>query len=153
MKKVLFLGFLLCLPLPLNANDVCSPPAAPVPSLAVEPVNQDFDYVVYLTHAGDGSGRIFVNYTRRDNGQLGTVIAEYRVSQNPDKADAGSERVLLEIGQPYDNHNGGLIKFGPDGFLYIGMGDGGHADDPHGNGQKMDTLSVLSVKTNRASFI
>lgn len=83
------------------------------------------------------NGRFFLNYTA-NRGGLKTIIAEYRAS-SPDIADT-DERMLLEIAQPYPNHNGGLNKFGPDGMLYIGMGDGGSARDPHNNGQRLDTL-------------
>ena len=69
------------------------------------------------------NGRFFVDYTQRGDGA--TVIAEYRVSAaDPDAADAASERILLTIGQPYPNHNGGALRFGPDGYLYIGMATG-----------------------------
>ena len=84
------------------------------------------------------NGRFFVNYTA-NGGRLRTVIAEYRVSDDPNVAER-AERVLLEIDQPYRNHNGGLNLFGPDGMLYIGMGDGGSGGDPHNNGQRLDTL-------------
>ncbi len=84
------------------------------------------------------NGRFFVNYTANGN-RLRTVIAEYRVSDDPNVAQR-TERVLLEIDQPYRNHNGGLSLFGPDGMLYIGMGDGGSGGDPHNNGQRLDTL-------------
>ena len=84
------------------------------------------------------NGRFFVNYTANSD-SLRTVIAEYRVSDAPDVAGR-AERVLLEIAQPYRNHNGGLNLFGPDGMLYIGMGDGGSGGDPHNNGQRLDTL-------------
>jgi glucose/arabinose dehydrogenase len=82
------------------------------------------------------NGRFFVDYTD-ENGD--TVIAEYQrdsaVRANPD-----SERLLLRINQPYSNHNGGQVAFGPDGLLYIGMGDGGSGGDPHNFGQRTDTL-------------
>lgn len=87
------------------------------------------------------NGRFFVNYTRRVNGQLQTVIAEYHVSStNPNVADPNSGKVLLSFDQPFDNHKGGQLAFGPDGFLYICTGDGGSGGDPQGNGQKLTTL-------------
>ncbi len=92
------------------------------------------------------NGRFFVNYTA-DSGSLRTVIAEYRVSDDPDVAGR-SERVLLEIAQPYRNHNGGLNLFGPDRMLYIGMGDGGSGGDPHNNGQRLDTLLGKLLRLN-----
>jgi glucose/arabinose dehydrogenase len=88
------------------------------------------------------NGQFFVNYTRRPDGA--TVIERYTVSSNdPDRADEQSGEVILVIAQPEQNHNGGLIKFGPDGYLYIGMGDGGGAGDRHGtigNGQDLSSL-------------
>ena len=73
------------------------------------------------------NGFFFVNYTDNEGD---TVIARYSVSANPDRADAQSGRVLLRIEQPFPNHNGGQLQFGPDGCLYIGMGDGGAGFDP-----------------------
>ncbi|MCE9571648.1 MAG: PQQ-dependent sugar dehydrogenase [Deltaproteobacteria bacterium] len=85
------------------------------------------------------NGRFYVNYTRTPDGD--TVIAEYTVSGNPDIADPASAREVLVINQPFSNHNGGMIEFGPkDGYLYIGMGDGGDADDPMGNGQNLSAM-------------
>src|SRR5437667_6455103 len=82
--------------------------------------------------------RFFVDYTRRPDGA--TVIAEYRVStSNPNVAQT-SETVLLLIPQPYENHNGGMIEFGPDGYLYIGMGDGGSGNDPQNRAQNPNEL-------------
>ncbi len=92
------------------------------------------------------NGRFFVNYTA--NGEnLRTVIAEYRVSSDPNVAEA-TERVLLRISQPFRNHNGGLNLFGPDGMLYIGMGDGGSGGDPMNNGQRLDTLLGKLLRLN-----
>jgi glucose/arabinose dehydrogenase len=68
------------------------------------------------------------------------VIARYGVSSDSSVADPNSAKILLTIDQPYANHNGGQIAFGPDGYLYIGMGDGGAAGDPHNNGQSLSAL-------------
>jgi glucose/arabinose dehydrogenase len=159
--------------------------------IAFEQVSTTFDQPLYLTHAGDGSGRLFVvekpgriiivrdgeqvsppfldirdrvasaasergllsvafhpdyaqnghffvNYTNLEGH---TVVARYQVSaDNPDQATPESEEILLLIEQPAANHNGGLVKFGPDGYLYIGMGDGGAAGDPWGNAQNGSAL-------------
>ncbi|MFO0983124.1 MAG: PQQ-dependent sugar dehydrogenase [Planctomycetota bacterium] len=80
------------------------------------------------------NGQLFVNYTRAGDGA--TVVARFSVSADPDVADPTSEVVILTIAQPYANHNGGMIAFGPgDGYLYIGMGDGGSGNDPEGRAQ------------------
>ncbi|MDW8140876.1 MAG: PQQ-dependent sugar dehydrogenase [Candidatus Bipolaricaulota bacterium] len=100
------------------------------------------------------NGRFFVNYTARKQNVLKSVIAEYKVSPtNPDIADR-TERVLLEVDQPFANHNGGLNKFGPDGFLYIGLGDGGAAGDPLNAGQSLDTLlgKILRIDVERDPY-
>ena len=81
------------------------------------------------------TGTFFVNYT--DTAGT-TVIA--RFSAAGDRADPASEVVLLRIEQPFANHNGGAMAFGPDGYLYIGMGDGGSAGDPNGNAQSLNSL-------------
>lgn len=92
-------------------------------------------------HPGYASnGYFYVNYTRTGSGgdQLTTVIARYSVSStDPDLADPASAREILTIGQPAANHNGGDIHFGPDGYLYIGMGDGGASS---GTAQNLGTL-------------
>ena len=84
------------------------------------------------------NGSFFVNYTDRNN----TVISRFTVDpDNPDSADPSSEEVLLTFSQPYSNHNGGQLTFGPrDGYLYIATGDGGSGGDPQGNGQNRETL-------------
>jgi len=93
--------------------------------------------------------RFFVNYTSPTGG-LRTVISEFKTGDNPDEADPKSERILLTIRQPYANHKGGNIVFGPDGYLYIGMGDGGSGNDPHGNGQNLSSLlgKMLRIDVN-----
>jgi len=160
------------------------------------PVASGFSRPLYVTHAGDGSGRLFVveqsgairaikdgavlgqpfldvsglisrqalesDYTER--GLLGlafhphyaenglfyinytdvnghSVISRYSVSaDDPDRAEATSATPLLYVEQPYANHNGGQMAFGPDGYLYISLGDGGSGGDPQGNGQNLATL-------------
>jgi glucose/arabinose dehydrogenase len=82
------------------------------------------------------NGFFFVNHT---NLQGNTVVVRYRIA-NPNQADPASARILLTIEQPFSNHQGGQIQFGPDGFLYIGMGDGGSAFDPGCRAQRTDTL-------------
>jgi len=91
--------------------------------------------------------RGFVHYSDR-NGN--TVISELSGSQDGDGApllDAASEQVLLQVQQPFANHNGGQLAFGPDGYLWLGLGDGGSGGDPLGNGQNLDTLlgSILRL--------
>jgi glucose/arabinose dehydrogenase len=95
------------------------------------------------------NGFFFVNYT---NKRGDTTIARYQASDNPDVADSNSARILLTINQPYVNHNGGQLVFGPDGYLYVGMGDGGAANDPHDNGQNLNTLlgKILRLDVDNA---
>ncbi len=89
----------------------------------------------------DTSGRFYINYT---NLAGDTVIARYQVGSNVNQADAASEEILLNIDQPYTNHNGGQMAFGPDGYLYIGMGDGGSGGDPENRAQNpADLLGKL----------
>ena len=80
----------------------------------------------------------YLNYTDRSSD---TVISRFRVSAaSGDRAEPGSEHTLLTVDQPFNNHNGGQLAFGPDGYLYIGLGDGGSAGDPQGNGQNRRAL-------------
>ena len=81
----------------------------------------------------------YVDYTGR-SGIGDTFVTRYRVGVNPDIADTAGETRLLKVTQPFQNHNGGQLAFGPDGLLYIGMGDGGSAGDPHKNGQNRSKL-------------
>ena len=169
----------------------------------VEPAfpNLSLDRMVYLTHAGDGTDRLFVllqpgrimafpndpsvesatvfldireRVSDRGNeeGLLGlafdpayatnghlyvyysaagprrSVVARFSVRpDSPDRADPASEQIILQVPQPFANHNGGMLAFGPDGFLYIGLGDGGSGGDPQGNGQDPGTLlgSILRI--------
>lgn len=155
--------------------------------ISLVPLAGGFDSPLALTHAGDGSGRLFVTeqpgriFVIRDGtvlstpfldirdrvrsgGEQGllsvafhpryeengffyvdytdnggdTVVARYSVSSaNPDVANPDSEFVILTVDQPYTNHNGGQLQFGPDGYLWIGMGDGGHGGDPHNHAQNL----------------
>ena len=159
-----------------------------------------------VTHAGDGSGRLFVPdqsgmihvirpgeskaklfldlragtapWTKwneegllglafhprfRENGEFFVCqsvkgekrmehVARFRVSQNdPDRADPAGGEVVLAVEQPFWNHNGGSIAFGPDGFLYVGLGDGGSRNDPFGHGQRLDVLfgKILRIDVDR----
>jgi glucose/arabinose dehydrogenase len=173
--------------------------AGTLPMIAYREIADGFTKPIYLTHAGDGSGRLFVveqagvikilrgesvaenaflDITDRvgsdgseqgllsvafhpefgDNGLLfvdytdkdgDTVISRFQASG--DAADPGSEEVLLTIDQPYRNHNGGLLKFGPDGYLYIGMGDGGSAGDPEDRAKNLEELlgKILRIDINQ----
>jgi glucose/arabinose dehydrogenase len=94
------------------------------------------------------NGLFFVNLTR-PNGD--TVVNRYRVSStNPNVADRSSAYRIITIGQPYDNHNGGTLQFGPDGYLYIGMGDGGSSGDPGNRAQSLSSLlgKMLRIDIN-----
>jgi glucose/arabinose dehydrogenase len=90
------------------------------------------------------NGRFYINYTDLD---WKTRVVEYQVDKaDPDRADPATARDLLTLHQPYDNHNGGDLQFGPDGKLYVLLGDGGKAGDPHGNGQNPHTLLAKMVR-------
>ena len=192
-------GSLLIVAMTVGISAVLVSAGPPAPPLALEPVIADgLRHPVYVTHAGDGSGRLFVveqagririvqpvasprgeqgrlmgapflditervryggeqgllglafhpsyktngrfvvNYVRRSDGS--TVIAEFRASSDPDRSQS-TETQLLVVAQPYPNHKGGMVEFGPDGFLYVGLGDGGSAGDPENRGQ--NTMELL----------
>ena len=98
------------------------------------------------------NGFFYLDYTASD--PLRTVIARYTVAAgNPYQAVKNSEQVLLEVLQPYDNHKGGQLAFGSDGYLYIALGDGGFGGDPHGNGQNRSTLlgKILRIDVDATS--
>lgn len=158
-------------------------------TIKAEPVVTGLSSPVDITHAGDGSGRLFIILqggrivifdgvqilsppflditslvsSGGERGLLGaafhpnyggngffyvsytdsagdSVIARYSVSLDPNRADSTSGVILLTIPQPFSNHNGGQLHFGPDGYLYIGIGDGGSGGDPQNNGQDLGTL-------------
>jgi glucose/arabinose dehydrogenase len=95
------------------------------------------------------NGLFFVNYTDRDGN---TVVSRLRVSaEDANFADPNTETPILRVRQPYANHNGGHLVFGPDGYLYIGLGDGGSGGDPEGNAQNLATLlgKLLRIDVDR----
>jgi len=188
------------------------PAVAPKPPEATAPARLQLKQIAagltrpdYVTHAGDGSGRLFIleqpgrirvmrdgklltapfldltariNADGNEQGLLGlafhpryrqnglffvhytgksgeTVIARYRASaQEPDRADAASGNVILTVPQPYTNHNGGAILFGPDGYLYIALGDGGSAGDPQNRAQNLESLlgKLLRVDVDAETY-
>ena len=111
------------------------------------------------------NGQFYVYYNQQNpetqnlkplNFPCRSVISEFRVAAGePDTADLKSERILLQVPQPFGNHKGGELLFGPDGYLYLGLGDGGAGDDPLGNGQNPATLLAkmlrLDVNTRTAN--
>ena len=97
------------------------------------------------------NGQFFVHYTGKQPAHT-TVISRFRASKDdPNKADPKSEEVLFTYTHPYWNHKGGNLVFGPDAYLYIGLGDGGSANDPHGNGQNLKTPlgKILRIDIDR----
>ena len=98
------------------------------------------------------NGLFYVNYNPDDGGEMRTKISEWRLPPGAlGREPAEEARVLLEVEQPYQNHDGGQLAFGPDSMLYIGLGDGGWMDDPHDNAQKLSTLlgKMLRIDVDR----
>lgn len=96
-------------------------------------------------------GAFYIDYT---NTAGNTVVARYRVSaSDPNRADPASAQILFTVVQPYPNHNGGELQFGPDGYLYIGMGDGGSGGDPQNRAQTLSTLlgKILRIDVENAA--
>jgi quinoprotein glucose dehydrogenase len=117
-------------------------------------------------HPGFATNKLFYVYynqrnprdqhTQPQNYPIRSVISEFSVSTNdPDQADLKSERILLEVPQPFGNHKGGELAFGPDGCLYLGLGDGGLGDDPFGSGQSTSTLlaKMLRLDVNSRTIL
>ncbi len=108
----------------------------------------------FATPGVEGNGKFYVYYSALAlaGGNHDSVVAEYRVSASDmHRADAGSERILLRFSQPFSNHNGGDLKFGPDdGWLYISTGDGGSGGDPQNNAQNLGNLlgKILRIDVN-----
>ena len=98
------------------------------------------------------NGELFVYYTKRENNH--SIISRFRMAKdNLNKVDPDSEAILLDVDQPYQNHNGGSIEFGPDGFLYAGFGDGGLRNDPNATGQNRGQLlgSIIRIDVDSKS--
>ncbi len=91
----------------------------------------------------NGNGEVFLSYTAAGPGgavPLISRVSRFLMTAGGNRLDPATEEILLSVDQPFTNHNGGNIAFGPDGFLYIGLGDGGSGGDPQGNGQNTETL-------------
>ncbi len=98
------------------------------------------------------NGYVYLDYTA--DSPLRTVISRWKINDSdPNELNSSSEHVLLTINQPFENHNGGQLAFGPDGYLYIGMGDGGSGGDPLGNAQNKSSLlgKILRIDVDSGS--
>lgn len=96
------------------------------------------------------NGQLIVYYTTKSAPHT-SVVSRFRVSDDPNQATRDSEEEILRIKQPFWNHNGGTVIFGPDGYLYVALGDGGKANDPQNNGQNLQSLlgSILRIDVDR----
>ncbi len=97
------------------------------------------------------NGYFYVNYTREPDGA--TVVARYTVPRGAAQADLATQQILMEVPQPFSNHNAGCMKFGPDGYLYIAHGDGGSGGDPRNSGQDRRAMlgKILRIDVNRTA--
>jgi uncharacterized membrane protein YozB (DUF420 family)/glucose/arabinose dehydrogenase len=97
------------------------------------------------------NGRMYIHYSAGNPRR--NVLSFFRLDRRRETADPASEEIVLEVEQPYGNHNGGMIAFGPDGYLYVALGDGGAAGDPHGHGQSKKSLlgKILRLDADRRS--
>jgi len=94
------------------------------------------------------NGLFFVNYSMHEGGgkKRRGVTSRFKWDKAKDAVDMASEKIILEVDQPYGNHNGCMLLFGPDGFLYLTFGDGGSGGDPHGHGQNLGTLLATCLR-------
>ncbi len=212
MRRIVFVLLVCALSVSFAvAQDAPQSAEVPAPDanlITLTQIDSGYDRPLFVTHAGDGSGRLFMveqsgrvwvlhnnvpletpfldvsqlispelfngGYSERgllglafhpnyaDNGLLfvnytdqrgASVVARYQVSDDPDQVDATSGAILMTVEQPYANHNGGHLEFGPDGYLYISLGDGGSAGDPLGNAQNRSTLlgTILRVDVDNGT--
>ncbi|SRR5579885_56079 len=136
----------------LDNDHVSSTPFLTIPSSQLSHGNEQGLLGLAFDPNYEKNGRFYVDLTDA-NGD--TEIREYhRSGANPDFAKAGSYKLILKINQPFANHNGGWIAFGPDGDLYIAMGDGGSAGDPNGNAQNLHSLlgKILRIDVHHDQF-
>lgn len=100
-------------------------------------------------HPGFKSNRrLFVNYTTGNTKELFTHLSEFRATPDLRIVNAMTERTVMKFAQPYPNHNGGQLQFGPDGMLYVGNGDGGSGNDPRNHAQRLDTILGKILRIN-----
>jgi glucose/arabinose dehydrogenase len=121
----------------------------PLLDLSDEVINEGERGLLGMAFSSDGR-KVYLDYTRQPDGN--TVVLEFELGDRT-AIDARSRRELLMVEQPYANHNGGQLVVGPDGFLYVGLGDGGSGGDPHGHGQDRSTLlgSILRIDPESGS--